>query len=231
MEYTKEELEDIEYFRNMFKEECGEPDRKIEASQEVIKKYQDILPEELLYYWKTYGFSSFKDGLLWLTNPDDYKELVDEFLAGTQFENRKDLYAIARNAFGMVYLWESKKGDTLKLFSLLDMIFYNADIDRRNLSLKEENIEINSRIGVLRPTGSCDENDGSDKPLFQRCLKKFGKLEPDEIYAFKLSHFLGGADSIKNIQKANIFNHFSIQKQLKEPRLVISDLEKNILSY
>ncbi|XOB63274.1 GAD-like domain-containing protein [Campylobacterota bacterium DY0563] len=238
MEYTENdfkrspytgELLDINYFRNRFKIRVGEPDRKIEAPKEVIEKYKDILPEELLYYWEAYGFSSFNDGLLWFTNPDDYEELIDEYLKGTQFENRKDLYIIARSAFGRVFVWESKKGNTFILFSLLNMITFHADTDRKNLNLKEENIEINKQMSFSPQY--LDEEDANDKPLFERCLKKFGKLEADEMYGYKLSHFLGGAESIKNIEKVNIFNHYSIQKQLKEPHLVISDIENNTLMY
>lgn len=238
MEYTEDdfkrspytnELLDIEYFRTRFKNRVREPDRKIEASKVLIEKYHDILPEELLYYWETYGFSSFKDGLIWLTNPDEYKELVAEYLKGTQFEDRKDLYVIARSAFGVLYVWESKKGETFILTSFVNMISFSMDADRKNLNKKEENIEMNKELSFSPE--SFDEEDGNDKPLFERCLKKFGKIEADEMYGYKLSHYLGGKESIKNIEKVNIFNHYSIQKQLKEPTISISDIENNTLTY
>jgi len=233
MEFEKDEkgrVQNIEVFRNRFKNEVGKPDRMFEIDNEVIKRYKGILPKELIYYWETYGFSSFLDGLFWFTNPDDYKELVQEYLEGTEFENRKDIYVIGRNAFGELYLWENKKGNTLSLFSLLNMIFLSADADRESFDKENENFEMNRCIGNYYPEG-LDEDDASSKPLFQRALKKLGKVESNEMYGYKLSHFLGGKESIKNLIKMDLFNHYSIQKQLKEPVISISDMENNTITY
>ncbi|MBU3013272.1 DUF1851 domain-containing protein [Poseidonibacter lekithochrous] len=226
---SKGRVVDIEHFRNMFKNRIKEPDRVYEANKEVINKYKNILPKELIYYWETYGFSSFLDGLYWLTNPDDYKELVEDYLEGTQFENRKDIYVIARSAFGQLYIWEPKKGNTLSLLSMMNMIFLSADADRENFNKEEENYAMNRFISI-NPK-HCDEDDASSKPLFHRALKKLGKVEKNEMYGYKLSHFLGGKESIRNLEKMDLFNHYSIQKQLKEPTISISDIENNTITY
>jgi len=220
---------DTEHFRTMFKNDFGEPDRYYEAKKEIINKYQDILPNELLFYWKQYGFSSFKDGLFWLTNPDEYRDLVAEYLSGTVFADRPNLHVVARTAFGELYLWESKKGGTLDLKSFSNMIFLDAVADRENFTQEEENYAMN-RFLAKYPK-SLDEEDGSSKPLFERCLKKFGKLEPNEMYGYKLSSFLGGKESITNIAKMDLFNHYTIQKQLKSPTISISDTENNTLTW
>ena len=227
---SKKIKEEQEYFRRMFKNNFGEPDRYIEAEEATISKYRGILPDELLYYWEQYGFSSFKEGLFWLTNPDEYTELVEEYLVGTVFEDRPNLFVVARSAFGELYLWESKKGGTLELGSLLNMIFLDAVADNKNFSEEEENFDMISFLGIKSPK-SLDEKDGSGKPLFERCLKKFGKLKPHEMYGYKLSHFLGGKESITNIAKMDLFNHYSIQKQLKAPTISISDTENNTLTW
>ena len=225
----KGRVEDKEHFRNMFKNRTGTPDTYIEADATIINKYQGVLPDELLWYWKEYGFSSFKDGLLWLTNPGDYTELVEEYLAGTVFEDRPNLYVVMRSAFGQLFLWESGKGATLDLNSFSNMIFLDAVADRENLNKTEEDYAMN-RFLAKNPE-HFDEEDGSGKPLFERALKKFGKLEANEMYGYKLSHFLGGKESITNIAKMDLFNHFSIQKQLKTPTISISDTENNTLTW
>ena len=194
--------EEQEYFRAIFKKRLGSPDRYIAVDEKNINKYQGILPDELLVYWKEYGFSSFQDGLFWLINPDEYTELVKEYLEGTLFEDRTNLYAIARNAFGELYLWESKKGGTLDIKSFTNMIFLSADTDRNEFTKEEENFEMIGFLGTKNPK-YLDEKDGSGKPLFERALKKLGKLEPDEMYGYKLSHFLGGKESITNVTKMN----------------------------
>jgi len=230
MALLNEEFEDQEYFRDMFRKEIGKPDSVYEPDKEIINKYKNILPKELIYYWETYGFASFMDGLYWLTNPDEYKELVKDYLEGTQFENRKDIYVIARSAFGELFIWESKKGNTLSLLSMMNMIFLSADADRENFNKEEDNFEMNRFMGI-QDLGSLDQDDASSKPLFQRALKKLGKVEQNEMYGYKLSHFLGGKESIRNLEKMDLFNHYSIQKQLKEPTISISDMENNTITY
>jgi hypothetical protein len=223
-------LEEQNYFRGMFDNRIGKPDRYIKADDALIEKYQGVLPDELLYYWKEYGFSSFLDGLFWLTNPDEYMELVEEYLKDTPFENRKNLYVVARSAFGELYVWESGKGNTLSIFSMMNMIFLSADADRENFTTEEENFNMIGFLGTSRPS-SLDQEDASSNPLFERALKKLGKVETNEMYAYKLSHFLGGKESIRNLVKVDLFNHASIQKQLKEPVVSISDMENNTITY
>ena len=46
--------------------------------QEVIEKYKDQVPEELVQIWKEDGLGTFLDGYLKVINPDDYLELVQE---------------------------------------------------------------------------------------------------------------------------------------------------------
>ena len=222
--------EEQKRWRVKFINRIGSPDRYYEAPKEILDKYRGTLPDELIYYWEQYGFSSFKEGLFWLTNPDEYTGLIEEYLAGTVFEDRPNLYVVARTAFGKLYLWESKKGDTLKLGSLLNMIFLDAVADRENFSEEQENLEMVSFLGLFNPK-YIDQKDGSGKPLFERCLKKFGKVEANEMYGYKLSHFLGGKESITNMAKMDLFNHYSIQKQLQEPTISISDTENNTLTW
>lgn len=221
--------EEQEYFKGMFKNEFGSPDRYIEANEDVINKYQGILPDELLLYWKEYGFSSFKNGLYWITNPDKYTKLVQSYLKGTPFESRSNLYVVARSAFGKLYIWESTKGGSLRLFSMYNMVFSSADADRENYTKEEENFEMINYIA--KSPISLDDDDASGKPLFERALKKLGKVEIDEMYGYKLSHFLGGKESITNLTKMNLFNHYEIQKELKAPTISVSDMENNTVTY
>ena len=224
----KGQVMDKEHFRNMFKNRIGSPDRYTEVDKKILEKFQGILPDELLMYWKEYGFSSFKDGLMWLTNPDDYSDLVKAYLKGTQFENRTDLYAVARNAFGQLYLWESSKGNIMDISSFSHMIFFDAVIDRNDLNKEEEEYYMN-RFLSFSPK-HLDEDDGSENPLFERALKKLGKVESNEMYGYKLSDFLGGQESIRNLGKMDLFVHYSIQKQMKEPTISISDSENKTLT-
>jgi len=224
----KKLLKKQEYFRAMFKKRMI-LDKHMKADMNIINKHQGILPDELLLYWKEYGFSSFNNGIYWLTNPDDYTELVRGYLKGTPFEDRKNLFVVARNAFGKLYVWETTKGGSLILLSINNMIFSSADADRENYTKEEENFEMINYIS--KNPISLDDDDASGNPLFERALKKLGKLESDEMYGYKLSHFLGGKESITNLTKMNLFNHYEIQKELKAPTISVSDMENNTVTY
>ena len=56
---------------NDFKKEKDMP-------KEVIEKYRNLVPKEMIEIWKNYGLGSFLNGYLRVINPDDYKELVEE---------------------------------------------------------------------------------------------------------------------------------------------------------
>ncbi len=60
-----------------FLEQFGNPQLVEEATKNVIDTYNGVMPNRLLEYWKQFGFCSFKDGLIWLVNPSDYKSLVN----------------------------------------------------------------------------------------------------------------------------------------------------------
>jgi hypothetical protein len=63
MTFTKEQLEDLEYFRNMFKREMGEADEKKPVDPKIIESYRGVLPDELLMYWENDGWTSYNKGL------------------------------------------------------------------------------------------------------------------------------------------------------------------------
>ena len=226
---SKGRIKNIKYFRSFFINQVGKPDIYNKVDEGFIAKYRNTLPEELLHYWTTYGFSSFKNGLLWLTNPEDYFELVKNYLKGTPFENRPNLYVVARSAFGELLIWESTKGNTLKLQSMSNMIFLSADADREDFKTEEENFAMNRFLSF--DPDHFDQDDARGNYLFERALKKIGKVEENEMYGYKLSHFLGGKESITNLTKMDLFNHYDIQKELKEPTVSVSDMENNTVTY
>ena len=41
------------------------------VSKDIIMKYKDKIPSELMNIWKQYGFGSFMSGYLRIINPDE----------------------------------------------------------------------------------------------------------------------------------------------------------------
>ena len=81
--------------------------------QDVIDKYQDQVPTELLQIWQEDGLGTFLDGYLKVINPDDYSELVKE----TYFRGESSVPMFV-TAFGDIIVLE-KNG-------YIDIIQYNS---------------------------------------------------------------------------------------------------------
>ena len=88
----------------VFISEFGEATHRTNVPVEAIQKWRGKLPDQLLKYWQEEGWCGYKDGLFWTVDPDDYEDLVDEWLADTPIEQLDSFHAIARSAFGTPYL-------------------------------------------------------------------------------------------------------------------------------
>ena len=69
--------------------------------QEVIEKYKDQVPAELVQIWQEDGLGTFLDGYLKVINPDDYLELLqDSYFRGDV------AFPMFATAFGDIITWE-----------------------------------------------------------------------------------------------------------------------------
>ena len=66
-----------------------------------------LLPRQLFTYWREVGVCGFGDGLMWMTNPQEFESLLARWLQGTLLRQRRDLAVIARTAFGELLVWAS----------------------------------------------------------------------------------------------------------------------------
>ena len=209
---------------DFFLSEFGEPHDRVPIPESVIDAYRDRLPEQLFVYWRALGACGFHDGLLWMVNPDDYRDLLDMWLDGSPFGKRKDLSVIARNAFGYLYVWGKGKGKVITINPNLNIVYYNPEIDNNNLSSKEEELEIKC-FWAFSNVKFLDETDGSGKPLFARALKKLGPIGSDEMYGYKHRLALGGKESLGNLDivKLGVYHHIAQQMgAVMEPIQVIT---------
>ncbi|WP_236800058.1 GAD-like domain-containing protein [Aliivibrio fischeri] len=83
----------------------GVPTDVLAATSEQVESYRGILTDRLLEYWQQLGFSGFKEGLFWITNPSDFEDVLESFLEGTEFADYDNYHVIARSAYGELFLW------------------------------------------------------------------------------------------------------------------------------
>jgi hypothetical protein len=77
-------------------------------SLQVINKYKDKLPAELIEFWQQYGFGIYMNGYLKIVDPDIYQPILNE---GYDTENNKEL-VFAVTGLGDFVVWV---GDAIRL--------------------------------------------------------------------------------------------------------------------
>jgi len=67
----------------------------------IINKYKEKIPNELMCVWKEYGFGSVLGGYLKIINPEEYKSILDM----SYFRSNESI-PISVTAFGDVINWK-----------------------------------------------------------------------------------------------------------------------------
>jgi hypothetical protein len=161
----------------------------------LAKANPKLLPEILIQFWAEYGISRFSDGLLYFCDPVKKKSTL------SFFNFKKDVYPICISSFGNV------------LFTDLDKIYFLSPIYGW-FNYNSPNFELLFEGTLI------DEDfikDVFDLRFHQRCLKKLGSLEKDEIFGFEPAIALGGNDEdINMVKKFQMDAHLAFLSQLVE---------------
>ncbi|WP_422419422.1 GAD-like domain-containing protein [Pseudomonas sp. GZD-222] len=192
-----------EHFNFFLKKFSPAFDRR-EVPGSSIARYERKLPEQLLEYWREYGWSGYAEGLFWVVNPQEYEGVLESWLAGTEFSRRENYYVIARSAFGKLYVWGEKSGWCLTISS--HAARYSSRVSK--FSGDKLNFGVSVFFSFVRP----DHNDLDG--LFKSAVEKFGPLKHDEMYGFVPALALGGAMELRNLQKVKTIEHLEFLSQL-----------------
>ncbi|WP_201214534.1 T6SS immunity protein Tdi1 domain-containing protein [Pseudomonas sp. S36] len=92
--------------------------------------------------------------------------------------------------------------------------------------LDAQNITIQSLIGSSDPE-DFNIQDSNGKLLFNSALRKYGPLEPDELYGFEPALVIGGYPTLENLRRLKLDQHLLILRSFETPTLPFSstDLE------
>ena len=160
--------------------------------QDVIDKYQDQVPSELLQIWQEDGLGTFLNGYLKVINPDDYSELVKE----TYFRGEVSI-PIFVTAFGDVITWEKSK--------YVGIIKYNVgnfDIICNGLDL------------FLRFIADNYISENFELPLYHEAVGKYGELDYTQCFGFVPLLALGGFKDVDHLDKVKILEHLYLISEL-----------------
>ena len=164
--------------------------------QEVIEKYKNQVPEELVQIWEEDGLGTFLDDYLKVINPDEYLELVQE----TYFRGDISIPIFA-TAFGDIITLEKKK--YLGIIKYKDGTF---DIFLEDLSLF---------IKCLPDKSFTD--DYLDLPLYYAAVERYGSLDYAQCFGFVPLLGLGGFKDVNHLDKVKMYEHILLITQLVGP--------------
>lgn len=159
------------------------------VSPEVILKYQDKVPAELLEIWKDYGFGTFMNGYLKVINPDEYIELLQE----SYF--RSDIaIPVMATAFGDIITWEKQQ-----FVAIVEYRYSRNDIMIKRFDLFLRLLKDNSFKNRFFSLAAYDE-----------AVSQYGHLGYNECFGYVPLLALGGAEKVENIKKVKLREHIAI---------------------
>jgi hypothetical protein len=177
-----------------------------------VAKYRGILPDALLFYWQKEGWCGYANGLFWTVDPDDYKHLLDMWLAGTEFSQIDNYHVIARSAFGTLYAWGEKYNQKIVVSCPTGSIV--ALMNKLKVPNKDPDLAIQTFF-AMSDKERYDLEDNQGEFLFDRALKKLVALDESEVYGFEPALFVGGTASLDQLVKCNLKVHLTILRQMR----------------
>ncbi|MGV3613144.1 MAG: T6SS immunity protein Tdi1 domain-containing protein [Fluviicola sp.] len=159
------------------------------VSSEIIQKYKDILPDDLIYIWENMGLGIYENGFLQLINPEDYEfvfQYVDKLLHPT--------IVIGITALGDLLVWEGNEGRT---------IAENEGKRCKLINVRKctDNV-ISGFLGTFNVFMQhfLEEKDYFDAKPYLEIKDKLPKLEYGQCYGYVPALALGGSKSTKNLK-------------------------------
>lgn len=207
----------------VFIEEFGEATHRVDVPAASLEKWRAKLPDQLLAYWEEEGWCSYANGLFWTVDPDEYEDLIDEWLQDTHLEELDSFHVIARSAFGDLFACGEKCGRSVTVICLLNTISAFGN-ELKPKSKKDLDLSISSFFGASE-RARFDVDDESGEPLFKRAVEKLGELAPDEMYGFEPAIVLGGSLKLENLVRVKTDVHLTILRQLASPTTPFSTVD------
>ncbi|HWW68866.1 MAG TPA: GAD-like domain-containing protein [Duganella sp.] len=207
----------------VFIAEFGEATQRVEVPAPSIEKWRGRLPDQLLTYWREEGWCAYAKGLFWTVDPDDYEDLIDEWLENTKLEQLDSFHVIARSAFGDLYACGEKTGQSVTVACPINAIFALQN-ELKPKTKDDLDLSIRSFFAFGEPA-DFDLHDESKQPLFERAVAELGQLASDEMYGFEPALVLGGQMKIDNLIKVKLDVHLTILRQLASPTAPFSEVD------
>lgn len=207
----------------LFIEEIGEATHRSPVPASALSAWKGKLPDQLLTYWKDEGWCGYANGRLWTVNPEDYEDLVDEWLEGSPLEQIDAFHVFARSAFGHLYLCGERTGHSATVCCTINAIMaLPADLKPQSAADRDLSVRVFFSSSSL---DDFDYKDESGLPLFERALALRGPLVPDEMYGFEPAIVAGGQWRLDQLRKVKLDQHLTLLRQLAAPSSPLTNID------
>lgn len=140
-------------------------------------------------------------------------------------KQKKEYYAIARIAFGRIFLWNKNTIQNVTIVSLKSQVIISPA--NKNVQSGDDTMALQSFL-IGKNSKNIDIEDVKEKKLFQRALKKLGRLHPDEMYGFEPALCLGRLPILNNLRKVKIIAHLVLLEQFDELQVMHLDVSRSL---
>lgn len=164
---------------------------------ELIARYRDMVPAELLEVWEQYGFGTFRDGYLKIVNPDDYTDLLADTYQLISTPSASPPIVLFATAMGDLLVWE------MGYLSLVDYRHGDVSIIGKNLNLffKNHADDFNPRERLLWEP-------------YPAARERFGEPAFDECFGYVPLLALGGRETVDYLEKVKLREHIALIGQM-----------------
>jgi hypothetical protein len=176
-----------------FYSQCKDPLKSEPLSDDVLSRYADKVPPEIMELWQYGGVGSYMNGFFWVVNPDHFEAIVDEIY----IPFKQPCIVVARDAFGDLFVWEK---DRVKFINIRHAY---TEVIGRDLQIFFNNIAV-----------GWDHFSGRLKAKsFSEAAQKLGPLEYDECYGYVPILAAGGGETIESLKRVKLKEHLSMIAQ------------------
>jgi hypothetical protein len=165
------------------------------------------IPDYLLALWDVDGWASYRNGLLWFVDPEDFDPVVQAW----NLPEESPLAVVARTAFGHLYLlgkFAATDGSSVE--SIIALNPHIAEYSFVGPYAEQFLTRSIARDQYVRTLHEAD---------VRRAAKDVGTLAWNEMYGYEPALALGGSDDPANVRRLNIFTHHLLLSQLGPAKL------------
>ncbi|MFP7168917.1 T6SS immunity protein Tdi1 domain-containing protein [Terribacillus sp. 7520-G] len=166
------------------------------VDDDIILKYKDKLPEELIETWKKYGFGTFVNDFLKVINPDDYLDILER-----SYLRYEQAIPIFTTAMGDIIVWEKDKYVNLLNFRKGYVNVVSSGFDFFFDDLKDNDF-MNDEL-MWQP--------------YPEAISKYSAPNYDECFGYTPLLGLGGAEKVENLKKVKLKEHILIITEFMGP--------------